>query len=144
MRSQAEIRARIAEIEADDRLARARPATVFENAPLALIQLEGQASAGALRWALGDARRCAGSYPSALSVVASSAEASPDELPPLSLEAYEGACVRRAMAELGGDPMRVAAALGVAKSTVYRLLAKHRVQTGRMARRQPGAAQASA
>lgn len=143
MRTQAEIRARIAEIEGDDRIARMPPATMAENAPLAFAQLEGWASLGALQWALGDAPRCAGSFPSNLPVTASSAEASPSELPPRSLDAYEGACLRRAMAELEGDPLRVAAVLGVSKSTVYRLLAKHRVQTGRMARRQPGASQAS-
>jgi hypothetical protein len=55
MRSEEEIRARLAEIEADSRL-RQKSATVFENAPLALIQLELESKRDVLRWVLGENR----------------------------------------------------------------------------------------
>lgn len=51
MRTEAEIRARLAEIDADERY-HYPTATVFENAPLALIQMGMKAEAGALAWVL--------------------------------------------------------------------------------------------
>ena len=61
MKTEQEIRARIAEIESDDRL-HYKVATVFENAPLAMIQLEGESVTQALRWVLGESTGCAWSY----------------------------------------------------------------------------------
>lgn len=58
MKSRDEILAEIARINADDRLA-GRPATVFNNAPLALIQVELKARRDALQWALEGAPRAA-------------------------------------------------------------------------------------
>lgn len=52
-RSTEEIEAMIARIEADDRY-NSPPANVAINAPLALIQVELKATAGALRWMLGE------------------------------------------------------------------------------------------
>jgi hypothetical protein len=51
MKSKDEIKNKLAEIEADERL-HYPPATVFENAPLALIQTELEAKQNILRWAL--------------------------------------------------------------------------------------------
>jgi hypothetical protein len=53
MKSQHEIRARIKELLADDRL-HYRTATVFENAPLALVQLGMEMEIRALAWVLGE------------------------------------------------------------------------------------------
>ena len=58
MKSRDAIQAEIARINADDRLA-GPPATVFNNAPLALIQVELKARRDALQWALEDAPRAA-------------------------------------------------------------------------------------
>jgi len=51
-----EIRARISEIEADGRFqsGQKRPATIVENAPLALIQLNLETERKALKWVLGE------------------------------------------------------------------------------------------
>ena len=51
MKTQQELEARLAEIEADERL-HYRPALVQVNAPLALIQTALATEANALRWAL--------------------------------------------------------------------------------------------
>jgi len=61
LRSGAELRRRIAEVEADERF-HYPPARVDVNAPLALIQVEGKAVVQALRWALGELPGCAYSY----------------------------------------------------------------------------------
>lgn len=61
MRTPAEIHAAIAAIEADERMGY-EPANVFINAPLALIQTEGEAAVRALKWALGEIENPAGSY----------------------------------------------------------------------------------
>ena len=53
MRTEAEIRARIAEIEADDRFSY-EPALVQVNAPLALVQVDLKANRAALLWVLGE------------------------------------------------------------------------------------------
>jgi hypothetical protein len=50
------ILAKLKTIEADERLYY-RPATVFENAPLALIQSELETWCAALRWVLGMPRK---------------------------------------------------------------------------------------
>lgn len=60
-RSRAEIEQRIAEIRGDDRMSY-KPARVDVNAPLALIQVEGESAAQALEWALGKRKTCAQSY----------------------------------------------------------------------------------
>lgn len=65
MRSEAEIRARLAELQADERLSY-WPANICVNAPLALIQVDGNSSTEALRWVMGEVERCAGSFPSRL------------------------------------------------------------------------------
>ena len=54
MKKAKEIRARLAEIEADERYKAGlkKAATVFENAPLALIQMELEATHAALSWVL--------------------------------------------------------------------------------------------
>lgn len=52
MRTESEILAALAKVEADSRL-RQKSATVFENAPLALIQLELETKRDVLRWVLG-------------------------------------------------------------------------------------------
>jgi hypothetical protein len=62
MKSEQQVRKRLAEIQHDARMGY-KPATVFENAPLALIQTEGEAVVGALLWVLGERESCAGSYP---------------------------------------------------------------------------------
>ena len=56
MKTPKEIRARIKELKADDRYAKKgkRAATVFENAPLALMQMGWESEVKALEWALGD------------------------------------------------------------------------------------------
>ena len=51
MREEKQIRERLASVESDGRL-RQPIATVFENAPLALIQLEMETESRVLRWAL--------------------------------------------------------------------------------------------
>lgn len=61
MRTADEIRERIAVIECDERMGY-EPANVVVNAPLALIQLEGENVIQALKWVLGEASMCAGSY----------------------------------------------------------------------------------
>lgn len=59
MRTAKEIRARIAEIERDERYYRGKPnrraATVFENAPLALMQTGWESQVDILQWVLQDA-----------------------------------------------------------------------------------------
>ncbi len=52
MKSNADIRKRIAELVSDKRLD--KTATVFENAPLALVQAGAEAEIAALRWVLDD------------------------------------------------------------------------------------------
>jgi hypothetical protein len=54
MRTAKEIRSRLAEIEADERYksGRKKAATVFENAPLALIQMGLESQHAALTWVL--------------------------------------------------------------------------------------------
>lgn len=54
MRTEAELRAKLAELEADDRLTKYKSASTFSNAPLALIQMSGRAQIDLLRWALGE------------------------------------------------------------------------------------------
>ncbi|HYL22472.1 MAG TPA: hypothetical protein VEU74_11975 [Gemmatimonadales bacterium] len=56
MKTTAQIKERLAKIEADERYQSGRktPATVFENAPLALIQLAFEAEHDALTWVLKD------------------------------------------------------------------------------------------
>jgi hypothetical protein len=61
-----QIRQRIEEIKSDARMGYS-PARVDVNAPLALIQVEGEAVVQALRWVLGERNRCAGSYSTDLS-----------------------------------------------------------------------------
>ena len=61
VRTEAEIRARIADISSDERMSY-KPANVFVNAPLALIQVEGESVRSALEWVLGQRERCAGSF----------------------------------------------------------------------------------
>jgi len=58
MKSEEIIKNRIAEIEADDRYKSGliKPATLFENAPLALIQLVKESTVEALWWVLEDAK----------------------------------------------------------------------------------------
>ena len=58
MKSEVEIRAKIGEIEDDDRYqaGRIKPATVVENAPLALVQLEMEATVAALTWVMESGR----------------------------------------------------------------------------------------
>jgi len=51
MRTKEVIRAALISLEEDDRL-KSPPATITENAPLALIQLELEAKISALRWVL--------------------------------------------------------------------------------------------
>jgi hypothetical protein len=51
MRSEQEIKARLAAIDADERY-HCKPATVFENAPLALVQVGLEQEAQALAWVL--------------------------------------------------------------------------------------------
>jgi transcriptional regulator of acetoin/glycerol metabolism len=46
---------------------------------------------------------------------------------PLSLEAYEKACIERALVETKGDVIAAAKALGIGKSTLYRKLRQHGV-----------------
>lgn len=53
MRTEAEIRKKLAEVESDDRLGY-RTATTFENAPLALIQLGLETEVATLKWILED------------------------------------------------------------------------------------------
>lgn len=62
MRTVAEIAQRLNEIRADERL-QAPTANVVTNAPLALIQLEGESVIEALEWVLGTGKTCAGSFP---------------------------------------------------------------------------------
>lgn len=50
-----------------------------------------------------------------------------EEQPQLSLLAYEAACVLRAMREAGWNAARAGKLLCVSKSTMYRLLARHRL-----------------
>lgn len=52
MKSEQEIRAALVELEADERLTQYKPAQVFSNAPLALIQMAGQNKINMLRWIL--------------------------------------------------------------------------------------------
>jgi hypothetical protein len=52
MKSEAEVRALLKKIESDERLWY-KPALVQINAPLALIQVEGETKANMLRWVLG-------------------------------------------------------------------------------------------
>lgn len=52
MKTETEIKKRLAEIDADERY-HYSPATVFENAPLALIQTALETEAQALAWVLG-------------------------------------------------------------------------------------------
>ena len=61
-RTDSEIRKRIAQIKSDNRMGY-KPANIAVNAPLALIQVEGDSAVAALEWALGDRPHCAGSYP---------------------------------------------------------------------------------
>lgn len=53
MKNEHEILKRLAELEADDRLTKYKPANTFSNAPLALIQMGGQREIDTLRWVLG-------------------------------------------------------------------------------------------
>lgn len=53
MRTESEIRAKIQEIYDDERL-HYKCATVVENAPLALTQLEGETKLDVLAWVLGE------------------------------------------------------------------------------------------
>ena len=53
MRSRTEIEAKLKEVESDERLTY-KSATVFENAPLALTQLELETKVSVLRWVLTD------------------------------------------------------------------------------------------
>ena len=53
MRTEAELRAAVRRIEADERL-RYPPADCYVNAGLALIQTEMQAQVNVLKWALGE------------------------------------------------------------------------------------------
>ena len=53
MKSKEEIRLKIQMLEEDERLSYP-PATTFENAPLALIQLEMETYIHALKWVLND------------------------------------------------------------------------------------------
>lgn len=53
MRTEKELRARLAELEADERLTQYETANVFSNAPLALIQQGGRSQIDTLRWCLG-------------------------------------------------------------------------------------------
>jgi len=56
MKSAKQIRARIQEIKADDRYAKkGKFATVFENAPLALLQMGWESEVKALEWVLREA-----------------------------------------------------------------------------------------
>jgi two-component system response regulator HydG len=50
---------------------------------------------------------------------------------PLSLEAYEGEALRRALAEANGDATAAAERLGIGRSTFYRKLAKHGIPSSR-------------
>ena len=52
MKTQQELEEKLAEIESDTRLGYSL-ATIRENSPLALIQLDLKSKAGMLRWALG-------------------------------------------------------------------------------------------
>lgn len=54
MKTDDEIRDRIARVEADSRYDPADPATVTVNAPLALQQTSMEARVNALRWVLGE------------------------------------------------------------------------------------------
>lgn len=63
MRTEQEIRRRLAEIARDERMSYPS-ASVIENAPLALIQVQGESAVEALRWVLGEAATCAGCFPS--------------------------------------------------------------------------------
>lgn len=51
----------------------------------------------------------------------------PEDLP-LSLDAYERSAVERALRECEGDVAAAARRLGIGRSTLYRKLAKHRVE----------------
>ena len=62
MRSEEEIRKRIAEIKHDDRM-KGKVATIFENAPLALTQLTGERAIKTLKWVLEERGICAPSFP---------------------------------------------------------------------------------
>ncbi len=53
LRTEKEIRAKLKEIESDERLSY-KPATLEVNAPLALIQLEGHTKINVLEWVLED------------------------------------------------------------------------------------------
>ncbi|MBD1559580.1 hypothetical protein HC752_21795 [Vibrio sp. S9_S30] len=57
MRTEAEIRARIKELESDERHGY-EPASVFSNAPLAIIQTSISAELTGLYFALGEAPPC--------------------------------------------------------------------------------------
>lgn len=61
VRSAEEIEALLAAIRGDDRMA-GKPALVMINAPLALIQVEGQAKIDVLEWLLGERDWCGGSF----------------------------------------------------------------------------------
>jgi two-component system response regulator HydG len=50
---------------------------------------------------------------------------------PLSLDAYERCALQRALEECGGDATAAARCLGIGRSTLYRKLAKHRIQATR-------------
>ena len=53
MKTKDELLAKLKEVESDDRLVKYQPANVQINAPLALIQVDLEAKASTLRWALG-------------------------------------------------------------------------------------------
>jgi hypothetical protein len=61
MRTEQEIIERIRAITEDERM-RYKTATIEINAPLALIQLEGESTVNALKWALGLIDECACSF----------------------------------------------------------------------------------
>ena len=58
MKTAVQIRARIKEIESDDRYTRGKPgrkgATVFMNAPLALMQMGWESEVDILKWVLSE------------------------------------------------------------------------------------------
>jgi two-component system response regulator AtoC len=66
----------------------------------------------------------------ALSTQSSVARSTPSTLP-ITLEAYERRALERALVESGGDATAAARMLGIGRSTFYRKLAKHSMDSGR-------------